>query len=397
MISLGLMNKNGDFQFSAATCGFKKTKKPDLALIYSPVLCTYAGVFTSNQVHAACVDEDKRLLKNRKKIRAIVINSGNANACTGKKGIWAVKKTQSIAAKLLKIKQDEVLVASTGGIGIELDMEKMGKGLYSAIPNLSSKNLKSAARAILTTDRFVKIASKKTKHFKLTGFTKGAGMIHPNMATMLCYFTTDLKMPQNLLQEALKSAVDKSFNTISVDGDMSTNDMVILLSNNQSNHEVKSKNDPVYLEFKKVLADTSIKLAKEIVIDGEGAKKLINVNVLGAKTISEAKEIARSIASSLLFKCAIFGSDPNWGRAVARIGCTRVKVNPDKINLSLNNVMVYQNGNPTLFSKEKLNKQIKKSKEVKVTVDLKSGNKSGWPFGCDLSYDYVKFNSAYFT
>lgn len=391
------MKNKIDFQFAIATCGFKKTKKPDLAVVYSPVPCTYAGVFTTNQIHAACVDEDKSLLKKRKKIRAIVVNSGNANACTGKKGIQAVKQTQIIAARLLKIKPDEILVASTGIIGHALDMEKMERGLHSAIPKLSTKNLKSAAKAILTTDRFVKIVSKKTKNFKLTGFTKGAGMIHPNMATMLCYFMTDLKMPQSFLQEALKESTDKSFNCISVDGDMSTNDMVIVLSNNQTQKEVKSKNDPIYLEFKKVLTEASLKLAKEIVIDGEGAKKLIDVTVDGAKSVHAAKEIARSIASSTLFKCAVFGSDPNWGRAAARIGCTSIKVDPTKINISLNKTKVYQNGNPINFDKTKLNKQIKNGKEVKVTVNLKSGDKSGQAFGCDLSYDYVKFNSAYFT
>lgn len=397
VILLFQMKNKTDFQFAIATCGFKKTKKPDLAVVYSSVPCTYAGVFTTNQVHAACVDEDKSLLKKRKKIKALVINSGNANACTGKKGIQAVKKTQVIAARLLNIKPDEILVASTGIIGHQLDMKKMEKGLHNAVLKLSTKNLKSAAKAILTTDRFVKIISKKTKNFKLTGFTKGAGMIHPNMATMLCYFFTDLKMPQSFLQEALKAAADESFNCISVDGDMSTNDMVIVLSNNQAKKEVKSKSDPVYLEFKKVLTESSLKLAKEIVIDGEGAKKLIDVIVHGAKSICSGREIARSIVSSTLFKCAVFGSDPNWGRAAARIGCTSVKVDPTKINISLNKTKVYQNGNPTNFDKTKLNKQIKNGKEIKVTVNLKSGNKSGQAFGCDLSYDYVKFNSAYFT
>ena len=396
MLALFIVMKQ-DFQFAAGTCGFKKTKKPDLAIIYSGAPCTYSGVFTTNQVRAACVDENKSLLKKRKKIRAIVINSGNANACTGEKGIQAVKKTKQLAAKLLKINFDDVLVASTGIIGVQLDMEKMKTGLEHTIPKLNTNNLKSAARAILTTDRFVKIVKRKTKDFKLVGFTKGAGMIHPNMATMLCYLMTNLKVPQNLLQDALKAACDESFNNISVDGDMSTNDMVILLSNNQSKKEVKSKNDPLYLSFKKILTEACIKLGKEIVIDGEGANKLINVTILGARTNKDAKEIARSIASSTLFKCAIFGSDPNWGRAASRIGCTNVKVDQNKIDIFLNKIQVCKNGNPLKFDRNKLNKQIKKSKEVKVTANLKLGNKSGSAFGCDLSYDYVKFNSGYFT
>ena len=391
------MSIKQQFHFSSATCGFKKSRKPDLAVIYSGVSCTYSGVFTLNQVRAACVDENELLLKRRKKIRAIVVNSGNANACTGKQGLNAVKKTKQITAKLLKIKPDEILVASTGVIGVQLDMEKMENGLHSALLGLSPQNLKSAARAILTTDRFVKIASKKTKDFFLEGFTKGAGMIHPNMATMLCFFMTDLKMPQELMQTALKSAVDVSFNNISVDGDMSTNDMVILLSNNQSKPEIKTAVDPLYKKFAETLKELCIKLAKHIVIDGEGAKRLINIKVLNARSVNDAKEIARSVSSSVLFKCAIYGSDPNWGRAAARIGCTNVQIEPEKIDIFLNKTQVYKKGSPVKFNRVKLHKQIKKSKEVKVTVNLNLGNKSASAFGCDLSYDYVKLNSAYFT
>ena len=397
MIPLFVVTMKPSFQFSSSTGGFKRTKKPDLAIVYSPVPCTYVGVFTTNQIRAACVDENRKLLKKRKKIKAIVINSGNANACTGRKGFQAVKKTKQITSRLLKIKSDEILVASTGIIGVQLDMKKMQSGLESAIPKLSSKKLKAAARAILTTDRFVKLVTKKTKDFKLIGFTKGAGMIHPKMATMLCFLLTDLKIPQNILQKTLKTAIDDTFNAISVDGDMSTNDMVVLLSNNQSKKEIKSKNDPVFLNFHKVLHEACLKLAKEIVVDGEGAKKLISVRVVGARKESEAREIARSIASSVLFKCAIFGADPNWGRAAARIGSTSVEVDQNKIDIFLNKTKVFGNGDLIEFDKEKLNRQIKKSKEVKVTVNLKSGNKSAVAFGCDLSYDYVKLNSAYFS
>ena len=386
-----------EFKFASATCGFKKTKKPDLAIIYSDIPCTYSGVFTTNQIHAACIDTNKGLLKKRKKIKAIVINSGNANACTGKKGINAVKETQESTANLLKIKPDEVLIASTGGIGIHLDMAKMRKGLEKAVVNLNANNLKAAAKAILTTDRFVKIVTRKTKDFNLAGFTKGAGMIYPNMATMLCFFMTDLNVSQDLLQHALNISINESFNNISVDGDMSTNDMVILISNRQNKKEIKSKDDPAYRNFQNILNQSCIKLAKEIVIDGEGAKKLINVLVGGARTKNDAKEIARSISNSTLFKCAIFGSDPNWGRAVSRIGWAGVKIDPAKVDLFLNNTQVYKKGSPVEFNKPKLNKQIKKSKEVKVTVNLNLGKKSANAFGCDLSYEYVKCNSAYFS
>ena len=391
------MKNKIDFQFSAATCGLKKTGKPDLAVIYSLVPCTYAGVFTTNQIRAACVDENRTLLKRKKKIRAIIVNSGNANACTGKKGILAVKKTQAIAAKLLNVKQNEILVASTGAIGIRLDMQKMEAGIKSAIPKLNSNNFKAAAKAILTTDRFLKTISRSTKSFKIIGFTKGAGMIHPNMATMLCYLMTDLKMSQGLLHEAINTAVNLSFNNISVDADMSTNDMVVILSNGTSRNEVKSKKDPLFLDFQKVLNESCIKLAKQIVLDGEGSQKLIEVSVLGAKTEQDARTIARSVVSSNLFKCAIYGADPNWGRAASRIGCTDIKVDQDKIDISLNNTPVFKNGNPVAFNKVKLNKEIKKKKGVKVIVNLKLGKKSGTAFGCDLTKEYVNFNSAYFT
>jgi len=218
------------------------------------------------------------------------------------------------------------------------------------------------------------------------------------MATMLCFLMTDLKMPQDILQKSLELACEESFNNISVDGDMSTNDMVILLSNNTSKKEIKSKNNPLYKEFQQILNQACIGLAKDIVIDGEGAKKLIIVTVNGAKSTKDAKKIARSIASSTLFKCAIFGSDPNWGRACARIGnIEEVKVNQNKIDIILNNTQVLKNGDPLKFNKNKLHKQIKNQKEVKVIVNLKLGKHKGTAYGCDLSYDYVRFNSGYFT
>ena len=392
-------HKKQGFQFAASTCGFKRTKKTDLALIYSPLPCTYAGVFTKNQVRAACIDENKKLLSKKKKIKAIVINSGNANACTGKEGINAVKNTQLITSKLLNVLPDEVLVASTGVIGVPLDMRKMELGLNSAVCKLSSdnKNIKEAARAILTTDRFEKIVVEENNRFKLIGFAKGAGMIHPNMATMLCYFFTNLAMPQKLLQEILERVANDTFNTISVDGDMSTNDMVILLSDNTSKKKIVSKKNPLYGFFEEALYRACYKLSKEIVLDGEGANKLINIKVIGAKSVADAKEIARSVSSSTLFKCAIFGSDPNWGRAAARVGATSVKVNQDKIDIYFNNTQVLKNGNPTKFNKDRLIKEIKASTEVVVKINLKSGNKSAEAFGCDLSLNYVKFNSGYFT
>lgn len=385
------------YKYSQATCGLKKTKKPDLALIFSDVPCAYAGVFTTNQVHAACVDENKKLLKRKKKVRLIVANSGNANACTGKKGILAVKKTKQIAARLLNIKPDEVLVASTGTIGVHLNMEKIRKGIERAIKDLSTKNLKKAAMGILTTDRFIKIVNVRTQGFKLTGFAKGAGMIHPDMATMLCFLMTDLKMPQQLLQNTLKEVTEDTFNTMTVDNDMSTNDMVILLSNNQSKKEVRTTKDPLYVSFKNVLYNSCLKLAEEIVKDGEGATKLIRVHVTGSKTKEDAKKIARSIAGSVLFKCAIFGADSNWGRIANKIGSQGIKINQSRLDISLNKQPVFRKGNLVNFNKEKLNKQMKSKKETNVVANLNLGNHSAFALGCDLSYEYVRLNSEYST
>lgn len=385
------------FKFGSAKCGFKKTGKLDLAVVYSPFLCSFAGVFTTNQIHAACIDENKNMLERKQKIRALIVNSGNANACTGKKGVESVKKTKQLASIFLGIKASEVLVASTGGIGVQLDMEKFERGLKEASLKLTPKKFDLAATAILTTDQYKKTFKKKTKDFYLYGFAKGAGMIHPNMATMLCYLMTDLSIPQALLQKTLKEVINKTFNVISVDGDTSTNDMVILISDNSSKKKVLSEKSNLYKSFVLALEAACLKLAKDIVMDGEGATKIINVQVTGAKNSNDGKVIARHISTSNLFKCAIFGNDPNWGRAVARVGDTKVKINPDRVDISICGVKVFENGQPLNFNKVKLSKIMKSRKEILVLVNLKLGKYSGCAYGSDLTYEYVKLNSDYFT
>lgn len=385
------------FKFAAGKCGFKKTGKTDLGIIYSDLPCNFAGVFTTNQVRAACVDENKRLLKSKKKIRAIVVNSGNANACTGKAGIKAVKETQKISSELLEVKPSEIIVASTGGIGVPLDLNKMRNGLESTIPKLNKKDLSKVAVAIMTTDAYKKVAAVKTSSFYINGIAKGAGMIHPDMATMLCYFITNINMSQSLLQSALKEAVDCSFNSISVDGDTSTNDMVVILSDNTSRSVIRSKKDLKYKKFVSELKKISLKLSKQIVVDGEGATRLINVTVRGARKESDARRIARFITTSVLFKCAIFGGDPNWGRALARVGCTNVKVDQNKVTLKINGIAVFKNGDKAKYDGKKLDKEMKKAKEVFVDVDLNLGKSQAVAMGSDLTHDYVEFNSAYFT
>lgn len=385
------------FKFGYAKCGFKKTGNLDLALIYSDTPCTYAGVFTDNKVRAFCVDENKSSLKKKNKIKLIVVNAGNANACTGKAGVLAVKKTKKLAAHYCNIRENEILVSSTGVIGIPLDLNKMEHGLKEASRNLSVKNFKYANEAILTTDSYKKIFIKKTQDFSLLAFAKGAGMIHPNMATMLCYILTDLQISQSLLQSTLKEVVDQTFNIISVDGDKSTNDMVILLSENSTKKEVKSKNDPIFKDFKKELLHCCMSLARDIVMDGEGATKIFNVTIKNARSEKDAKKIARYLTTSNLFKCAIFGSDPNWGRAMARIGDSGVNIDQNKITLVLNKICVFKKGTPVSFDKNKLAKDIKKQKEVFVTVDLNLGKSIAIALGSDLGYEYVKCNSEYFS
>ncbi len=381
------------FKSSGIACGLKKSANKDLAVIYSEYDCNCSAVFTTNTVKAQCVLDNQNILNNNSKIRLIIANSGNANACVGEAAIQAINNIKKSGAELFNIKQNEILTASTGIIGVPLNSELIIQGL-KILKNQLSQDFKDFSEAILTTDLKTKVFSKKLGKFsQITGITKGSGMIHPNMATMLAFIMTDAKISTDNLKQALKEANEISFNQISVDGDTSTNDMVILLSNGASNEEVNIE------EFQAVLNEVCIDLAKKIVIDGEGANKIFEVSVNGAKSLEQAKKISRGIVSSSLVKSAIFGNDPNWGRILAAAG-QYGDFNIKETSLKIFDVILLKNGQPVNFNKQELSLKIKENKEIFINLDLAlnlENKHSSIAWGCDLSYDYVRINAEYTT
>lgn len=390
--------------FSAAgiSAKLKKSLKPDLALIYSNVPAVAAGVFTKNKIKAAPLLLTKRNLKSSNNMtQALIVNSGNANACTGSIGQKHALQTITELAKELKIERNLIAVTSTGVIGVQLPVEKIINHIPDLINDLSSDGGDRAAKAILTTDTFIKevafeVALGNTK-VKIGGIAKGSGMIHPNMATMLAFITTDANITAEALQFALKKATDNSFNMISVDGDTSTNDMAYIMANGLAkNSLIDSIKHPDWNHFYEGLVAVSIHLARQIARDGEGATKLIAVHVQGAKTDKQAKVVAKSVVSSSLVKAAIFGNDANWGRIACAIGYSGSNINPNKIDIAINGLKVFADGLPLKFSEEKA-LELLKQKDVAIDINLGLGKVKSTAWGCDLSYDYVKINAAYRT
>jgi len=383
--------------------GIKECKK-DLAIIYSEVPAKAAGVFTSNIVKASSILWNQNLIQNPDGIRAIVINSGNANACTGEVGIKHTELMATELASCLEMNKNQVLVASTGIIGVPLPIDTIIAGIKNTYEKLGNTKLDAnlAAEAIMTTDTYPKQISVEFtiegKKVRIGGIAKGSGMIHPNMATMLGFITTDINISRDLLNRALKKSVDDSYNMISVDGDTSTNDLVILLANGQGgNSEIKEENEDYYL-FKQALHCVNLFLAQEIVRDGEGAKKFIAVKVTGAASKSDARLISKSVITSNLVKTAFFGEDANWGRILAAMGYSGAYFNPAKVSIKFHNgshsIKLMQNGNPIQFDEELALKILKKN-EITVELQLKEGNGEAIAWGCDLSYDYIKINGDY--
>ena len=379
------------FYANGINCGIKKNGKEDLSLIYSISPCVASGKFTTNQFKSYSLLWSIKNIKNE--IRAILINSGNANACNSSKNWELTKKIMEKLSEKLKIEKESVLFASTGIIGVELPYEKIINGLDNLIKNLSSENNLKAARGIMTTDTFPKeyqintqIKGRKKEVF-IGGMAKGAGMINPLMATMLCFITTDAVIDKKALDFALKEAVEESFNMITVDNDTSTNDTVICLANGLA------RNRPDFKIFSESLKSLCIELAKKIVLDGEGAKKLIEVNVKGGWCKKDVRKVAKKVAGSLLVKTAIAGSSPNWGRIIAAIGSTNARLNKKNIEVKICGIKVFE-GEPTHYDKEKLI-QLIKGKEIKIEIDLKRGNFTATAWGCDLTEDYVKINKEY--
>ena len=364
----------------------KKSKKKDFAVIYSSKVCNAAGVFTKNEVKGAPLIVTKKHLAGGK-AQAVVINSGVANVCTGKKGISDAEKMAELTAKELGIKKNNVLVASTGLIGAYLPMAVIKNGIKGIRKELGKNS--NAAEAILTTDSVKKEIAVKVGKITIGAIAKGAGMIHPNMATMLCFIGTDAEFQAKDLKQMLKNSVDKSFNMTSVDYDTSTSDMAILMANGMAG-KINKK------QFQNALDFVCIELAKKIAIDGEGATKLVEVVVKNAKNEKNAKIIAKSIISSNLVKTAMFGNDPNWGRIMAAIGYSGAKINPGKIDIYFNDKQIVSNGTEAKFDKKKVVEDMKKDKLL-ILVNLKEGKGMASAYGCDLTYEYVKINAAYHT
>lgn len=385
---------------SGVHAGLKNNQKLDMALFCSKFPATTVGLVTTNKVKAAPAKHTEKALKTGAKIQAVVVNTKNANALTGKKGEKDVRATTVLTAKLLNVSPDSVLAHSTGVIGVPLPMPKILAGVRQAVLKLSRMGGRDAALAILTTDTFPKYSARPLwiggKNAWLTGFAKGSGMIHPNMATMLVYLLTDVAISRSLLKEALREATESSFHRITVDGDVSTNDSVLLLANGAcANKAITSKNQD-YQVFLKALKDVCLDLAKAIVRDGEGATKLVSITVKGAKTPKDAYLAAMSVAKSPLVKTAIFGADPNWGRVLAAVGYSGAMVDEFKVSVVIGGYLLYNGGKKVSWSREKL-KKILSEKNVDIVVDLGLGKAKDTVYTCDLTDGYIDINGRYTT
>jgi len=375
-----------------ALAGIKKTEKPvnrpDLLVVVTEEPSEFAAVFTKNDVKAAPV---KVSMEITGKVSGIVANSGNANACTGERGIADALEMSKLTSQLTG--KGKFLVASTGVIGEPMPMERVRKGIAEAVKNLGKAKGEEPALAIMTTDTFPKLSFKEGNGFVIGGIAKGAGMIDPAMATMLSFVATDAKVSKELLQKALKEAVDVSFNAITVDGDMSTNDCVFLLSTGRSSVEITEEN---YGEFKEKLTAVLKELAYQIVKDGEGATKVARVVVERAKTVEQARAVARKIALSPLVKTALFGCDPNWGRIAAAAGAAMVGVEEEKMEIYIGEFLLFKGGRVN-YNEEEVFRYMKDNDEILIRVVLNQGEEQFEYLTCDLTYDYVRINAEYRT
>lgn len=387
------------FLTSAVAAGIKYTGRLDLGLIYSEVPAVTAGVFTTNQVKAAPVLLDVERLKQGRS-QAILVNSGSANACTGEQGMKTALETSAMVAHSLQIPEEMVQVSSTGVIGEQLNVEAFSENMDKLVDGLSGDNFEQVARAIMTTDTVPKTVKKKINiggtDVCFMGMAKGAGMIMPNMATMLCFILTDAQIAFSELHQALQEAVARTFNRITVDGDTSTNDMVLVMANGTAgNPWIDQEDQNVLQEFKQALESILRDLALQIVADGEGATKTITIRVCGAKEDGEAELMARTIANSSLVKTAFFGEDANWGRIIAAMGRSDVRFDPDKVDIAFGDVVLVKDGVGQGLDIEAQATELLKEKDITVSIDLKDGHGCEEVYTCDLSIDYVKINADY--
>ena len=402
LISGGVCAANG-FKAAGVHCGIRKNKtKKDLALIVSDTLCNAAAVYTTNLVKGAPLTVTKNHITNGK-AQAVICNSGNANTCNAN-GIEIAEQMSDLVSKEVGIDASDVVVASTGVIGQPLDITPIANGIPVLAQNLSYDGSQDAAEAIMTTDTIDKqIAVEFTlggKVCRMGGIAKGSGMIHPNMATMLVFITTDAAISSEMLQKALSGDIANTFNMLSIDGDTSTNDMVTVLANGTAGNDEITACGEDFNTFMKALNTVTVNLCRVIAGDGEGATKLLECKVSGANTLENAKTVAKSVICSSLLKAAMFGADANWGRVLCAIGYSGAKVDVTKIDVSFvsnkGEIIVCKNGAGVDFSEEKA-KEILLEKEIVIDIKLNDGEYNSTAWGCDLTYDYVKINGDYRT
>ncbi len=384
------------FRASGVFSGLKANTKKDLGLVVSEVPATAAGVFTRNRVLAAPVVLDKERIQSGR-AQAIIVNSGNANCCTGDQGMEDARSMAAFAADKLGIPEDMVLVASTGVIGEPLPVDKVKNAVPELVEKLQRQGFRDLAEAIMTTDKVPKNIIRKgkigEKQFTITAVAKGAGMIRPDMATMLCFVCTDVKADPHILKETLIVAVDRSFNRITIDGDTSTNDTVLIMANGLSGAAIKE--DKHVASFQKVLNDVLIQLARMLVKDGEGATKLVEIIVKGAPNERDADEIAGTVANSNLVKTALFGADANWGRIIAAAGPAGVPVEPARMDIYFDDVQMVNCGKGCGGDAELKATRVLKKPEFSILIDLNMGKCDASVFTCDFSVEYVKINADY--
>ena len=392
------------FLASGLNAGIKNQTKKDMAMVFSSTPCASAGVFTTNLVKAAPVKWDKEIVTTSPYVQAVVVNSGIANACTGAEGLGYCADTAAEAAAALNIPKTAVLVASTGVIGKQLPIDKIKSGVtaLSKVLGSSREDAKLAAEAIMTTDTKSKEVACTLeldgKQVTVAGMCKGSGMIHPNMCTMLCFVTTDVAISHELLQKALSEDVVDTFNMISVDGDTSTNDTVLVMANGQAENTPITKEGEDYKTFCEALHFIMLELSKKIAGDGEGCTCLFEATVIGAKDKNQARTIAKSVVCSSLTKAAVFGHDANWGRILCAMGYSGAQFDPEVVDIWLESkagtIKIVENGIATDYSEETATK-ILSEEEVIAKMDIKEGNETATAFGCDLTYEYVKINGDY--
>jgi glutamate N-acetyltransferase/amino-acid N-acetyltransferase len=386
------------FLFSVAEAAIKKPGRKDIALIISEVEANMAGAFTTNTVKAAPVKLCmKKIMSDRG--RVIIVNSGNANACTGKQGTKDAKDIISLVSKQLGVKSSRIYPCSTGVIGTPMPMVRVLPAIPALIQNVGRSSFEDVAKAIMTTDTFPKMVTKKIRIGNtigtISGICKGAGMIAPNMATMLCFILTDIAVEQKTLNKTLKSSVNKSFNRITIDGDMSTNDTVLMMANGVLGNKPLTERSESFQKFQKALDDLAYELARLVVKDGEGATKLIEVHIKGARNEQDATKAALSIANSSLVKTAIYGNDANWGRIMCALGYSDVAFREEKTDIFFNNIKVVKGG--LANNKDKEATETLKTKTIKITADLHAGSSSSKVLTCDLTEEYIRINAEYRT